>query len=111
MGGASGRRDAPDLLGREFDVVARDVEMGAGAEHLRGRGAARIKGAGPAIAAPTGAPRPFEKQIATVSKCRAQSRAGTPEATTAFINRAPSRCMASPCPRAQAEISATAASG
>ena len=41
---------------------------------LRSRWASRISSAGPASAEPTGAPSPLEKQIETVSKCRAHSR-------------------------------------
>ena len=90
--------------------------QGAGGEdpglaHRRRRracGGARLADrlAEPASAEPTGAPRPLEKQIETVSKCWAHSRAGLPVATTAFISRAPSRCMARLCPRAQRRIAA-----
>jgi hypothetical protein len=57
-------------------------------------------------AEPIGAPSPLEKHIETVSKCRAHSWTGRPVATTAFISRAPSRCMARSWSWAQREISA-----
>ena len=56
-------------------------------------------------------PRPLEKQIETVSKYCAQSVRRQPLATTAFISRAPSRCMARFCSRAQRAIAAMLAIG
>ena len=78
---------------------------------LRKPRAWRIASAEPARAEPTGAPSPLEKQIETVSKCLAHSRAGMPVATTAFISRAPSRCMARWFSRAQWRIASMLASG
>ena len=78
---------------------------------LRARRAWAISSFGPSRADPTGAPSPLLKQTETVSKCRHHSRAGTPEATTAFHSRAPSRCIASPCRRAQADTSRTVSIG
>jgi len=54
---------------------------------------------------PTGAPSPFEKQNATLSKGSDQSAAETPLATTAFHSRAPSRCVTRPSSRAAAVAS------
>ena len=73
---------------------------------LRSRRAWRMASDDPARAEPIGAPSPLEKQIETVSKWRAHSCASIPEATTAFISRAPSKCMARLCSRAQRAISA-----
>src|SRR2546427_314506 len=56
----------------------------------------------PAMAAPTGAPRPLVKSIHTESNGAAYSRAEMPLATTAFMRRAPSRCVESPWRRATA---------
>ena len=58
---------------------------------LRSRRASRIRSRSPARIDPTGAPSPFEKQSDTSVAPSAKSRAGTPEATTAFMSRAPSR--------------------
>src|SRR4029453_8973439 len=50
-----------------------------------------ISSADPATSAPSGQPRPFERQIVTVSNCPAISAAGTPLATEALSKRQPSR--------------------
>ena len=54
-------------------------------------GPSRIRSRSPASTEPTGAPSPFERQSETSVAPSAKSRAGTPEATTAFMSRAPSR--------------------
>src|SRR5215468_1939819 len=54
------------------------------------RQASVMKSREPAMAAPTGAPRPLVKSIHVVSKGSAHCRAAMPEATTAFMSRAPS---------------------
>ena len=51
------------------------------------------------------------KSSQAVSKPPAYSAAGTPDATTAFISRAPSRCVRSPCSRAASSTSCTCSSG
>ncbi len=63
------------------------------------------------MAAPTGAPRPLVKSIHAESNGAAYSRAEMPLATTAFMRRAPSRCVESPWPRATAVTSLMRASG
>ncbi len=63
------------------------------------------------MAAPTGAPSPLVKSSHAVSKGWAQSRADTPEATTAFMSRAPSMCVESPRPRATPVTARTVSSG
>jgi len=50
----------------------------------------------PAMAAPTGAPRPLEKSSQAESHPIAMSRALMPDATQAFKSRAPSMWVASP---------------
>ncbi len=47
------------------------------------------------------------KQTFTVSKCCAQRAGPIPEATAAFHSLAPSRCVRSPCPRAQRQTAST----
>ena len=56
----------------------------------------------PATSAPSGQPRPFERQSVTVSKRRPISAAGTPSAVEALKIRAPSRCTASSSSRTTA---------
>jgi hypothetical protein len=51
------------------------------------------------------------KSIHAVSNIPAHSRAGTPEATTAFISRAPSRCARMPASRAAASTERICSSG
>ncbi len=58
----------------------------------------------PATIDPTGAPRPFEKHMLTVSAHATYSRNGTPVATTAFASRAPSRWTFNPRDSASALI-------
>src|SRR5580658_6252532 len=65
----------------------------------------------PASAAPTGAPRPLVKSIHTESKALAYSPAAMPLATTAFMRRAPSRCVRRPPRRATSVTEAIRASG
>jgi hypothetical protein len=50
------------------------------------------------------------KSSHAVSKPPAQSRAGIPDATTAFISRAPSRCARMPAPRATASTASICSS-
>ena len=54
------------------------------------------KAASPATTDPTGAPSPLERQSDTESAWAVHSGAATPEATTAFASRAPSRCTGTP---------------
>ncbi len=51
------------------------------------------------------------KSSHAVSNCPAHSWAGTPEATTAFIRRAPSRCARMPASRATASTDRICSSG
>ena len=53
---------------------------------------------------PTGAPMPLLRQRETLSKWRHHSFKSTPVATTAFHNRAPSRCNPSPFALAKVAI-------
>ena len=66
---------------------------------------------GPASAAPTGHPSPFEKLTITVSAHAANSASVVPLAALAFHNRAPSRCIGTPRARAAAWIALSAGSG
>ena len=59
----------------------------------------------PEITEPTGAPRPFEKHIETVSNCAASAATEAPWAMAALHRRAPSRCMGMPWVRANEAIS------
>ncbi len=59
-----------------------------------------MKSREPAITAPTGAPSPFEKSIQAESQPAVMSRAAMPEATQAFMSRAPSMWVARPPDRA-----------
>ena len=63
----------------------------------------------PAMTAPTGAPRPFEKSIQAESQPDAMSRAEIPVATQAFNSRAPSMWVASPLAAAIFTTSSSAA--
>ena len=63
------------------------------------------------MTAPIGAPRPFEKSIHAVSKPAVHSVVGMPDATTAFISRAPSMCSRSPLALATSTTSRSWASG
>jgi hypothetical protein len=74
---------------------------------LRQRRARSTSSALPSSIEPTGAPRPFEKQIETLSKPRATSRAGTPRAIAALYRRAPSRWKPRPCLLARARAAST----
>ena len=98
---AGQRRRVRVVVGQPVDVVVERVQRArrddarlaqCAAEHLLvaprlldQRGRARQE-------APSGAPRPFVKSSQAVSKPAAISAAGTPDATTAFISRAPSMC-------------------
>ena len=64
------------------------------------RHASSMKSAGPARHAPTGAPSPLVKSSHALSNPPAHSAASMPLATTAFMSRAPSRCVARPVARA-----------
>ena len=64
---------------------------------LRARAAAGSVAASITSTEPTGAPRPFDRQMLTVSKGAAYSAALTPVAATALNSRAPSRCILRPC--------------
>ena len=68
-----------------------------------------IRSAEPATSAPSGQPSPLDRQSVTVSKWRPISAAGTPEATAAFMSRAPSRWTLSPISR-QVSVTATISS-
>ena len=63
-----------------------------------------ISSAEPAISAPSRQPSPFERQSVTVSNGPAISAAVTPDATAAFISRAPSRCVRNLSSRAVSTI-------
>ena len=109
------------VLGQALDVVVERVEG------RRRRGcppAASRRRAACAGDAPPGSPRrcrPGPSRPARPGPWRSRPRpcrsagptrvAATPEATTAFNSRAPSRCIASPRSRAQEAISATLAIG
>src|SRR3954471_15966206 len=75
------------------------------------RHASAISSADPARHAPTGAPRPLVKSSHALSKPPAHDAASTPLATTAFMRRAPSRCVRRPCIRATPSTSSTCSSG
>ena len=70
-----------------------------------------MRSADPATRAPSGQPRPFERQRVTVSNSRPYSAAGVPLATVAFMSRAPSRCTERSCRRASATTSRTSSIG
>ena len=61
--------------------------------------------------APSGQPRPFEKQIVTVSACAAIAAGFTPLATAALKRRAPSRWSESSSSRQVSAIASISASG
>ncbi len=65
----------------------------------------------PARTPPIGQPSPFERSTQAVSISATKSLAGMPLATTAFISRAPSMCVFSPCSWATAAISRIVSSG
>src|SRR5215217_5960105 len=75
------------------------------------RRAGTISSADPATTAPSGHPRPFERQSVTVSKRRPYSAAATPVATDALSSRAPSRWTRMPSSRAVATSASTSSSG
>src|SRR3954452_1935522 len=75
------------------------------------RHASAISSADPARHAPTGAPRPLVKSSHALSKPPAHDAASTPLATTAFMRRAPSRCVRRPCIRATPRTASTSSSG
>ena len=62
----------------------------------------------PARQAPTGAPRPLVRSSQAVSNPPATSLASMPLATTAFISRAPSRCVAGPARRRRSSTARSA---
>src|SRR2546430_13945453 len=68
-----------------------------------------MKSRDPAMAAPIGAPSPFEKSIQAESQPDAISRAAMPVATQAFRSRAPSIWVARPFDFAICTISSRAA--
>ncbi len=70
-----------------------------------------IRSADPATSAPSGQPSPLDRQSVTVSNWRPISAAGTPEATAAFISRAPSRWTLRPSSRLVATTAASSSSG
>src|SRR3954467_1632532 len=75
------------------------------------RHASAMSSADPASHAPTRAPRPLVKASHALSKPPAQDAASTPLATTAFMRRAPSRCVRRPCIRATPRTASTSSSG
>ena len=75
------------------------------------RHASSMSSVEPARQAPSGAPRPFVKSIHAVSNSDAQPLAETPLATTAFMSRAPSRCVRSPCSAATPRTASSRSSG
>ena len=75
------------------------------------RRASLISARSPARSAPTGHPSPLVRQRVTVSNPRACSWAGTPEATAAFISRAPSMWVRSLCRRATSTTARSRSSG
>ncbi|MNI56810.1 hypothetical protein D3C73_1118340 [compost metagenome] len=68
---------------------------------MRQRYARAISSLLPTSTDPTGAPKPFEKQMDTESKSWHMSASGLPLATAALNTRAPSRWVAKPSLRAQ----------
>ena len=76
---------------------------------LRSRRARSANSRGPQSSDPTGQPKPFERQKETESAGAASSAAASPVAASALKMRAPSRCTASPAPRATSAGEAVAA--
>ena len=70
-----------------------------------------MKGSDPHRTAPSGAPSPLVKSSHTESQLAAMTSAGSPVATTAFIRRAPSMCVAMPLAWAQSSTAFSASSG
>jgi hypothetical protein len=106
------------VVGDALDVVVERIQRGCGDDPRLAppkkclpRRASCISSCEPAISAPSGQPRPFEKQSATVSNEPPMRALGTPHATAALTSRAPSRCTASSCSRHVATIASISSSG